>query len=265
MRRWAALPAVVTVAAGCVSPRATLHAEPPRVPPAVDAQTLARRLAAMDPLWPGHAHEPVDCATRECVALTFDDGPGKHTGRLLDLLREHGVRATFFVLGEKAAEDRHGTLRRMVDDGHELGNHTWTHRQLTTLSSAGIRNELRRTQRLVEHLTGVRMRMMRPPFGATGRRVAAESRREGLAQVLWDVDTVDWRDRVPSVVARRAGRARAGSVVLLHDIHRSTVEAMPELLSRLSHKGYAFVTVSELYGTPLAPGREYPDRQDARR
>ncbi|MFG1945132.1 polysaccharide deacetylase family protein [Nonomuraea sp. NPDC048826] len=246
------------VLAGCAAP------PPARVPvaapqrPAVDPETLARRLTAMQPDWP----DP-DCG--RCVALTFDDGPGDDTARLLDTLREYGARATFFVVGRMvAAPGGHARLRRIVADGHELGNHSWTHTELTTLPPRLIAQELQRTGDLVRSLTGVRMHLMRPPYGSTDRRVAAESRQRGLAQILWSVDTYDWRDRVSSVVARRAAQAKAGSVVLMHDIHRSTVDAVPRILETLTRKGFRLVTVSELYRTPPRPGRRYREADPER-
>ncbi|MDF2705606.1 MAG: chitin deacetylase [Nonomuraea muscovyensis] len=147
----------------------------------------------MQPGWPAPAP---DCRRDRCVALTFDDGPGPHTGRLLDRLRR----------------------------------------------------ELLRTGDLVRRLTGVRIRVMRPPYGMTDGRVARETRRQGMAQILWDVDTRDWRDRDPADVTRRAARASPGSVVLRHDLHRATVRAMTGVLDRLSRRGYRFVTVSEPAG-----------------
>ncbi|GGS59105.1 deacetylase [Planobispora rosea] len=237
-------------------------AVPPIDPPA-DPARLARQLAAIQSGWPQPRHpvpppaRGVDCAEVKCVALTFDDGPGEHTGALLDVLAEHRARATFFVIGVMVEENGGGDLRRMVAEGHELGNHSWSHAQLTALSRDGIASELDRTQKIVERETGVRMVLMRPPYGATDGRVAAESRSRGLSQILWDVDTLDWRDRDSAVVVRRAGEAAPGSIVLMHDIHRTTIDAVPELLEDLAAEDYTFVTLSELYGRKLTPGKRY--------
>ncbi|WP_436760148.1 polysaccharide deacetylase family protein [Streptosporangium sp. V21-05] len=199
----------------------------------------------------------INCDRIRCVALTFDDGPGAYTESLLDILAGYRARATFFVIGRMAFGDGENTLRRMVTEGHELGNHTWDHPQLPLLSQTAIREELGRTQWLVKQATGVTMILMRPPYGLTDPRVAAESRQLGLAQILWDVDTLDWRDHDPSVVARRAIGAGPGSIVLMHDIHRSTVQAVPRVLDDFAARGYRFVTLSELYGGRPAPGRKY--------
>ncbi|WP_214323293.1 polysaccharide deacetylase family protein [Nonomuraea sediminis] len=258
MRAWGASAALLLAVAGCgvIHPLTDAPVRPPAV---IKPAVLAKRLIAMQPGWPVKPSKP-DCRRAKCVALTFDDGPGRYTGHLLDILRRRGVRATFFVLGENVAADKGRNLRRIVTEGHEIGNHTWNHAALTTLPRERIRNQLERTERLVRRLTGIRMRLMRPPYGATDRRVADVTRREGLAQILWSVDTLDWRDRVPAVVARRAGAARPGSIILMHDIHRTTVAAVPRVIDKLKHKGYTFVTVSDLYGKPLVPGRKYAER-----
>ncbi|GAA4188693.1 hypothetical protein GCM10022252_24370 [Streptosporangium oxazolinicum] len=199
----------------------------------------------------------IDCGRTKCVALTFDDGPGAYTVPLLDILARHRARATFFVVGHMISGDGEGVLRRMVAEGHELGNHTWDHPRLPALSQAGIREELGRTQWLVKQVTGVAMILMRPPYGLTDSRVADESRQLGLAQIMWDVDTLDWRDQDPSLVARRATEAGPGSIVLMHDIHSSTVQAVPRILDELAARGFRFVTMSELYGGRPAPGRKH--------
>ncbi|WP_219462577.1 polysaccharide deacetylase family protein [Nonomuraea rhizosphaerae] len=250
------LMAVTGCGARPVVHRGHVAARPPAV---MDPGKLAKKLESMQPGWPRARR--IDCAHLKCVALTFDDGPGDYTDGLLDLLRDRGVRATFFVVGQMVAADKGGhCTRRIVAEGHEIGNHSWSHLSLPELSDHALRFQLKHTGDLVESLTGVRMRVMRPPYGATSRRVAAEARREGLAQILWSVDTLDWRDRVPAVVTRRAGRAGVGAIVLMHDIHRTTVEAVPGLLDLLAKKGYTLVTISELYGRTPAPGRMYTAR-----
>ncbi|MET8338859.1 polysaccharide deacetylase family protein [Streptosporangium canum] len=280
MRLWAVPLALLLGVGGCAAPVAHLRSEgaqvsvTPAVPdapapsaarrsPPIDPAELAAKLAAIQPQWPrsrypvAPAARHINCRRVKCVALTYDDGPGEYTGQLLDILARHHARATFFVIGQMVAADGPYTLRRMVSEGHEIGNHTWSHAQLTALSEAGIRGELGRTQGIVHHVTGRWMTLMRPPYGATGERVAAVARRKGLAQILWDVDTMDWRDRDSLVVAQRATTVTPGSVVLMHDIHSTTVEAAAQVLDLLALRGYTFVTLSELYGGPLVPGRVY--------
>ncbi|MFJ2031879.1 polysaccharide deacetylase family protein [Streptosporangium sp. NPDC087985] len=246
---------------------------PPLRPPRVDPGALAAKLARIQPQWPksrypvAPAARGIDCRRVKCVALTYDDGPGQYTGKLLDILARYNARATFFVVGQMVAGDGPNNLRRMVTEGHEIGNHSWSHAQLTALSDAGIRGELGRTQQIVHYMTGRWMTVMRPPYGSTNQRVAAVARSKGLAQILWSLDTMDWRDRDSVVVTRRATGATPGSIVLMHDIHGTTVEAAPHVLERLTAAGYTFVTLSEMYGK-LTPGKEYfgetePARQAA--
>ncbi|MEO3784654.1 polysaccharide deacetylase family protein [Actinocorallia sp. B10E7] len=201
-------------------------------------------------------HARVNCAKAKCVALTFDDGPSSGTSRLLKLLKQGGARATFFVVGPQA-RSRPGLVARAHADGHEIGDHTERHPQLTGLSSGRIRQELSGTRRTITKLTGTRPALFRPPYGATDRRVAAEARRLGLAQILWDVDTRDWRDRNSSIVARRAiSGLHRGAIILMHDTHPTTIAAVPRILRTAKARGYTLVTVSELLGSPV-PGRVY--------
>ncbi|MGK5554907.1 polysaccharide deacetylase family protein, partial [Actinomadura kijaniata] len=196
----------------------------------------------------------------KCVALTFDDGPMGPTARLLDILAQHRARATFFMVGRNV-ESRPDLLRRELAAGHELANHSYTHADLGRSSAAKVHAELSRTQAAIKHAAGVTPTLMRPPYGSTDGTVASASRRLGLAQILWTVDPLDWKDRDPRRVEQRVlGATRPGHIVLLHDIHPSTVAAVPAILKRLSAKGYVFVTVSELYGRRLTPGKKYIER-----
>ncbi|NUP76373.1 MAG: polysaccharide deacetylase family protein [Nonomuraea sp.] len=253
-----ALPLALFALVGCVA-QPVPRRQTAMIRPQVSPEVLAKRLVAQQADWPRRRR--FDCAKIKCVALTFDDGPGPYTGKLLDLLRQRGVKVTFFVLGEQVAADKGGHItRRIVDEGHEIGNHSWSHPSLTGLSPEGLQHELRHTGELVHRLTGVTMRVMRPPYGNTDTAVAAETRREGLAQILWDVDTLDWLHRHPEAIIKQADTAKPGSIVLMHDIHPTTVEAVPKVLDTLAKKGFTFVTVSELYGRPPSPGRTYTAR-----
>lgn len=269
MRIWLGLLSLLVIT-GCsqVTTTATPLASPGHAKAAVrhhSPDALGMKLALAQPGWPGPRmpvappRRQINCQSLKCVALTFDDGPGDYTGTVLDTLAAHHASATFFVVGQMITKATRGYVYRMVSEGHELGNHSWSHPDLTTLSPHELRRQLVRTQEIVERVSGVRMRVMRPPYGATDKRVAAETRRLGLAQILWSVDTLDWRDHKPALVAERSGRARPGGIVLMHDIHKTTVEALPRLLDRLDRKGYAYVTVSELFGS-VTPGRQYFDR-----
>ncbi|WP_449066380.1 polysaccharide deacetylase family protein, partial [Planomonospora algeriensis] len=207
------------------------------------------------------AQASVDCRRVKCVALTFDDGPGRYTGTLLRHLAAYRARATFYVVGQNVAANP-GVVRRAVEAGHEIGNHTWSHRDLTRLSPAAIRADLARTDRAVEKAADVTPKTVRPPYGAHNAAVRRQTTRP---VVLWSVDTEDWRHRNGPAVARRAVKAAGpGAVILFHDIHPTTVKAIPRVLKDLSARGYRFVTVSELFGGK-PPRLAYGGRRDAPR
>ncbi|MER5322490.1 polysaccharide deacetylase family protein [Streptosporangium roseum] len=200
----------------------------------------------------------VDCARVKCVALTYDDGPGPDTGRLLDILAGADARATFFSVGSNAAA-RPELLRRMRQEGHLVANHTWSHRDLTSLSTSRIADQIDRAQYTITQAIWQVPTLMRPPYGASSVQVASVARRLGLSVVRWNVDTEDRREPDPGAIADRAvSRARPGAIILMHDVHGATVDAAPEILRRLKEKGYTFVTVPELYGPRgMEPGRTY--------
>ncbi|TDC58859.1 polysaccharide deacetylase family protein [Actinomadura sp. GC306] len=200
---------------------------------------------------------PPDCTQAKCLALTFDDGPAESTGELLDILASRNVKATFFLVGENAAK-RPDLVRRTHAAGHELADHGYTHADLGRASKKTIVSELTRTQDAIRNASGVTPVLLRPPYGSTSERLARVTRRMGMAQVLWTVDPFDWRNRDTDDIERRVVKqAKPGGIVLLHDIHRTTVRAVPEIVDRLAAKGYVFVTVSELFGGKLTPGKEY--------
>lgn len=200
-----------------------------------------------------------DCKKLKCIALTYDDGPfPDETGELLETLRRYKVKATFFMLGQnvKAYPD---TVKEIVATGSELANHSWGHPSLPGLSNEGMRRELQRTNDAIEKATGVRTALMRPPYGATNKRLDRVTRQLGMSQIYWDVDTLDWKYRSTGrLVNYVLSNARRNEVVLMHDIHYSTVAAAPRIIRGLKAKGYTLVTVSELYPTLRAGGR-YPE------
>jgi peptidoglycan/xylan/chitin deacetylase (PgdA/CDA1 family) len=175
------------------------------------------------------------------------------TDRLLDLLAARGVRATFFVLGQQVRE--HPTVtRRLAAEGHEIGNHTWNHRRLTSLTAA-VQADLRRTAETVHEVTGTTPTLVRPPFGSVDDAV---SRGIDAPIILWSVDPRDWRNRDSRVVHQRViADVRPGAIVVLHDVYSPTVDAVPGIIDTLKDQGYTFVTVSELFGGHLEAGQSY--------
>lgn len=191
------------------------------------------------------------------IAITFDDGPhATLTPRLLDLLRERNVKATFYVCGNNC-ELYPNILRRIIAEGHELGNHSYNHPVLSKMSEEQVRSQLGRTHQAVLNATGVNMRTMRPPYGAFTQAQREWALREfGYPTILWSVDPFDWKKPGSSVISSRIiGQTTQGGIILAHDIHGQTIEAMPATLDALLRKGYRFVTVSQLIAmkTETAP------------
>lgn len=183
-------------------------------------------------------------APRGYLALTFDDSPNTAmTERLLDGLRERGAHATFFLIGEQI-EGQEALVRRMADEGHQIGNHTYTHRRLDNSGAVGAR-ELARTEAVLEETLGGSGYWIRPPWGFA----SAETLREADAPLIyWSLDTEDWRVLDAGRVARRIIEdARDGDVVLLHDSYESSVDAALQAIDELSAKGFVFVTLAELF------------------
>lgn len=186
--------------------------------------------------------------SEKVVAITFDDGPhGVNTPRLLDMLKKRNVKATFYVVGNMVKHNPQ-LLRRMIAEGHEIGNHTVTHGTLSKMSDDGLRKELRDAHDMILKETGVAPRTMRPPGGAIKNDQKKLMLKEfGYPTIMWSVDPEDWKRPGASVVASRlVNGAKPGGILLVHDLHAPTVDAMPSTLDQLLAQGYRFVTVTEL-------------------
>lgn len=182
------------------------------------------------------------------IALTFDDGPAKATTpKLLDLLAKRGIKVTFFVLGE-CVQANPELLKREIAEGHEIGNHSWSHPNLRKQSEDAVRSQLQRTQDAVFQASGIKPKILRPPYGEFSERQKKWAYEQfGFKTIMWAVDPNDWKRPGASVVAKRIlSETRAGDIILAHDIHAQTIDAMPEVLDGLLAKGFKFVTVSEL-------------------
>jgi peptidoglycan-N-acetylglucosamine deacetylase len=191
------------------------------------------------------------------IAMTFDDGPSAAlTPKLLDILAAHHIKVTFFVLGEMVAEHPE-ILARAAREGHEIASHSWSHPNFAKMSQENIRSQLQRTDDQIKSATGKRPTLFRPPYGSITEREKRWIHDEfGYDIILWDVDPLDWKRPGPAVVRSRILKeTRPGSIVLSHDIHPGTIEAMPSTFDELEAKGFKFVTVSELLGmaTPVTP------------
>ena len=194
--------------------------------------------------------------------MTFDDGPHvQNTPRLLDMLKQRGIKATFFFVGECVAQNPQ-IVKRIVAEGHEIGNHSWSHPQLSAMSEAAVKQQLQKTQDAIVSACGIVPKLMRPPYGAFTQRQQRWCNGEyGYKIILWDVDPEDWKIRnAEHVQSEILKQTTAGSIILSHDIHKTTVDAMPATLDALAAKGFKFVTVSEL----LAMDKPRPPKAPAK-
>ena len=197
-----------------------------------------------------------------CIAMTFDDGPSATlTPKLLDLLATRHIKVTFFVIGENVAEHPE-IVARAAREGHEIGNHSWSHPNFGKMSDDNVRSQLRRTDDAIRSAMGNRPTLMRPPYGSITAREKHWIHDEfGYRIILWDVDPYDWKRPGPAVVRNRILKeTQPGSIVLSHDIHPGTIEAMPSTLDALEAKGFKFVTVSELIRMAV-PKASHPSPQ----
>jgi len=183
------------------------------------------------------------------IAITFDDGPNPdHTPRLLDMLKERNIKATFFMVGRCVVTWPH-IVKRIADEGHEVANHSWSHPLLTSLSNTSLDSQLQKTHDAIIKACGKTPLHYRPPYGEI--RMSQRKRiydNLGYSTILWDVDPLDWKTPRSSqkVQDRILAQTKSGSIILCHDIHGTTVDAMPATLDELKARGYQFATVSQL-------------------
>lgn len=193
------------------------------------------------------------------VALTFDDGPGKRTGELLDALEKYDAHATFFMLGQKVSQYK-SEVKKMKDIGCELGGHSYDHANFTKLSPDSIQKQMNTTNDKLLEAAGSKATVMRPPYGAINDTVKANV---GLPMILWNIDTLDWKTRnAQKTIDTVMELVGDGDVILMHDIHSETIDAALELIPKLEDAGYQLVTVSELAAAKdkkLKNGGKYTD------
>ena len=193
--------------------------------------------------------------TSKRVSLTFDDGPvSPFTDQILDILRAHEVSATFFLCGKKV-EQNPDLVRRIVQDGHTVGNHTYSHPFVYFKSRRRIAREIDRTQDCIEKVIGRRPTVFRPPYGARWFGLVPTLRERGLRMVLWSATGYDWRKRADGIVTATLRELHPGAVILLHDglkrwgqdscDRAPTVEALPEIIAEARARGYTFVPLRD--------------------
>lgn len=205
-----------------------------------DADALSPK--ALLPVKPVRKIDP----ERPMIALTFDDGPSPVTLDVLDVLGEHGAVGTFFMVGNRVG--RHAAIvGKVAEQGSEIGMHTWNHRELHRLSAPQIRDSLQKNSNAIEAISGVRPRLLRPPYGTVTGAVRSVCKEMDIVIANWDVDTEDWRNHnTQKIIENILTNASDGSIILTHDLYAQTVEAMKTVVPELLNRGYQLVTVSEL-------------------
>lgn len=195
----------------------------------------------------------VDCVAEPCVALTLDDGPGLHTPEVLDILSEFDARATFYLVGDQVAAWP-GRLDMIVEAGHDVGNHTLSHPRLSELTLTERRNEIVRFDHMVFLQVGVTPTTLRPPFGDLPDTPLPDGLNRPV--VMWSVDSLDWKKRTTAAIVDEVlADIGAGDIILMHELYRRSVDALPLILAELNDRGLRVVSVADLLGPQLySPG-----------
>lgn len=178
------------------------------------------------------------------IALTFDDGPNYNTGKVLDVLAKYNVKATFFVLGSKA-KDNKKILKRAYDSGMEIGNHTFNHLLLTKYKENVIKDEIDKTSSVIFEVTGRYPKLLRPSYGVYNNIVKKIG---NMPIIIWDIDTLDWKYHNSKRIASRViNKVKDGDIILMHDIYSATANSLNIIIPELQNRGYTFVTIPELF------------------
>lgn len=196
--------------------------------------------------------------SKPMVALTFDDGPYvRSTVPILDTLKDYNVVATFFVLGNRVPNHKE-IVQRMAKEGNEIGNHTYSHKQLTTLTPKELKEQINRTQNIIFEVVGDKPKIMRPTYGSYDNKLRSEI---NMPMILWSIDPQDWKSQNPEEIANHIlSRVKDGDIILMHDIFKATADAVEIIIPELINRGFQLVTVSELYeskGRVLQVGNIY--------
>lgn len=224
----------------CMCLTLTALVKPFLSPKTIPAIATATSVASIDPV---PVEDPIPADIRR-VALTFDDGPHPvYTEQLLDGLKERGVRVTFFVTGEHA-EIHPDIIKRMVEEGHLVGNHTYSHIQLTKTNREIYKEELIKTNEILKEITGQEVQYVRPPYGSWDKSFEKEL---NMFPVLWNVDPMDWcSENVSCITEKIVSKVKENDIILMHDYYDTSVMAALKTIDELLDEGYTFVTVDEI-------------------
>ncbi|MGZ4123257.1 MAG: polysaccharide deacetylase family protein [Tumebacillaceae bacterium] len=232
----------------------------PPVTESVDKRKTVAATAAVPPVPPANQAQVVyynGGKSSKLVALTFDDGPdNRYTAKILDILKENNVKATFFVVGVHAKEYP-DLVRRIVDEGNAIGNHSWDHGQLSKMNKTQVQSEIDRADQQLFSILGFHPALFRPPYGETTKDAVQECRDNGYKLIDWSVDTRDWAGApTPQIMKTVNAQLYPGGIILQHSAGgkngdlNNTVAATQEMIQTLKAQGYQFVTVPQLLGIP---------------
>lgn len=224
----------------------------------MDPEGIAAEIAVVPTLPPEAISTPQPKPRSKAVALTFDDGPStENTPKVLEILKQYNAHATFFIVGNRAAAGAE-ILKQEIAQGCEIGNHSWDHTNLAKLSMKKVNKQYDKTADLVKKLVGYDIKLLRPPYGAISQKMRDKLKHP---MVLWNVDTLDWKTKKPKAILKQVKKTvKDGDIILMHDIHPTTAEALKTVLPWLIENDYDILTVSELAarkGAPLHNGKAY--------
>ena len=182
--------------------------------------------------------------SKKMIALTFDDGPNYNTSKVIDVLNKYDIKATFFVLGSRAINNK-DILKKMADSGMEIGNHTYNHLLLTKYDENKIRSEIEDTSEVIYSATKKRPKLLRPSYGSVNNKIKKVA---NMPIIIWDIDTLDWKyHNSKSITSRVVNKVRDGDIILMHDIYSASLNALSNIIPILQDNGYEFVTIDELF------------------
>ena len=195
--------------------------------------------------------------SKRMIALTFDDGPNYNTSKIIDVLNKYDIKATFFVLGSRAINNK-DILKKMADSGMEIGNHTYNHLLLTKYDENKIRSEIEDTSEVIYSATKKRPKLLRPSYGSVNNKIKKVA---NMPIIIWDIDTLDWKyHNSKRITSRVVNKVRDGDIILMHDIYSASLNALSNIIPILQDNGYEFVTIDELFyykGISLENGKVY--------
>ena len=203
-------------------------------------------------------NEYIKKRSRKAVALTFDDGPNPNTTPVaLELLKKYNAKATFFMVG-RAVAGNENIIKQVVAEGHQIGNHSWSHPLLTKISLEQAKSQINDTTEALKKASGQDVHIMRPPYGGINSAIQAAV---DQSFILWDIDTLDWKNRNTASIMKEVRKAQPGSIILMHDIHQTSIDALPSVLQYLTEQGFELVTIDELMGDQLELHQKYTNRE----